>query len=86
MKRDVVRNCRQVARMQRAAYAPADPLLTAREAALERGQGLSTFWRDVKRGRAPQPFYVSPRAPRWRLSEIVASVNACRQPRVGEHA
>lgn len=59
-------------------YKPSDPLLNARQAAHERGQGLSTFWRDVKRGRAPQPFYVSPRSPRWRLSEIVASVDASR--------
>ncbi len=63
---------------------PSDPLLTAREAALERGQGLSTFWRDVKRGRVPKPYYVSPRAPRWRLSEIIASVDACRAPENGD--
>lgn len=61
-------------------YKPSDPLLNAREAALERAQGLSTFWRDVKRGRVPKPIYVTPRAPRWRLSEIVASVEACRSP------
>ncbi len=67
-------------------HKPADPLLTAQEAALERGQGLSTFWRDVKSGRVPKPFYVSPRAPRWRLSEIVESVNACRNARVGERS
>lgn len=65
-------------------HVPSDPLLTAREAALERGQGLSTFWRDLKRGRLPKPIYVSPRAPRWRLSEIVASVEACRTPDTGE--
>lgn len=61
-------------------HTPSDPLLTAREAALERAQGVSTFWRDVKRGRVPQPIYVTPRAPRWRLSEIVAGVEACRAP------
>lgn len=73
-------------RANRVPYVPNDPLLTAREAALERGQGLSTFWRDVKSGRVPKPFYVSPRAPRWRLSEIVESVNACRNARVGERS
>lgn len=71
------------ARLKRTAHVPRDPLLTAREAALERGQGLSTFWRDVKRGRVPKPYYVSPRAPRWRLSEIIASVDACRAPENG---
>jgi predicted DNA-binding transcriptional regulator AlpA len=40
----------------------------------------------VKSGRVPKPFYVSPRAPRWRLSEIVESVNACRNARIGERS
>jgi predicted DNA-binding transcriptional regulator AlpA len=60
-------------------YRPTDPLLSAREAAIERGQALSTFWRDLKLGRVPQPYYVSPRCPRWRLSEIRASVEATRR-------
>ncbi|MGE0714317.1 MAG: helix-turn-helix transcriptional regulator [Alphaproteobacteria bacterium] len=53
-----------------------DPLLTAREAAEYRRQGLSTFWRDVARGTAPKPVYVSPGAPRWRLSELDAAIAA----------
>ncbi len=36
-------------------YVPDDPLLTAAEAAVERGQALSTFWRDVRAGRVRQP-------------------------------
>jgi predicted DNA-binding transcriptional regulator AlpA len=48
----------------------ADPLLTAREAAAYRRQGVSTFWRDVKEGRVPAPVRISPKAPRWRLSEL----------------
>lgn len=63
---------------QKIEYVPDDPLLTAREAAAERGQGLSTFWRDVKAGTAPAAYYVSPRCPRWRRSELRASVDACR--------
>ena len=59
-------------------YIPADPLLTAAEAAAERGQALSTFWRDVAAGRVPTAFYVSPRCPRWRLSELHAALEACR--------
>ena len=59
-------------------YIPADPLLTAAEAAAERGQALSTFWRDVAAGRVPAAFYVSPRCPRWRLSELHAALEACR--------
>lgn len=47
-----------------------DPLLTAREAAAYRRQGVSTFWRDVKEGRVPAPVRISPKAPRWRLSEL----------------
>ena len=53
-----------------AAIAGADPLLTAREAAAFRRQGLSTFWRDVKEGRVPPPVRISPKAPRWRLSNL----------------
>ena len=60
----------------------ADPLLTAEEAAAETGRALSTFWRDVKRGTLPAPYYVTPRAPRWRLSELRAVVEAApRAPR-----
>jgi len=49
-----------------------DALLTAREAAAFRRQGLSTFWRDVRRGTAPQPVRVSVKAPRWRLRDLRA--------------
>lgn len=51
-------------------YLPEDPLLTAKQAAVETGKGLSTFWRDVKAGRIPQPYYVSERSPRWRRSDL----------------
>jgi predicted DNA-binding transcriptional regulator AlpA len=50
-----------------------DPLLTAKEAAAYRRQGVSTFWRDVKEGRVPAPVRISPKAPRWRLSELCPS-------------
>ena len=53
-----------------AVIAGADPLLTAREAAAFRRQGVSTFWRDVKEGRVPAPIRISPKAPRWRLSDL----------------
>ena len=52
------------------ALANVDPLLTAREAAAYRRQGLSTFWRDVREGRVPAPVRISPKAPRWRLSDL----------------
>ena len=61
-------------------YVPDDPLLTAAEAAAERGQALSTFWRDVAAGRVPPAYYVSPRCPRWRRSELRAALEACRAP------
>lgn len=64
-------------------YVPDDPLLTAAEAAAERGQALSTFWRDVAAGRVPVAYYVSPRCPRWRRSELRAGVEACRSNRKG---
>jgi hypothetical protein len=59
-------------------FLPDDPLLTAAEAAAERGQALSTFWRDVAAGRVSPAYYVSPRCPRWRRSELRAGVDACR--------
>ena len=55
-----------------ASYCPEDPLLTAQQAAAELGIGVSTFWRDVRRGRWPAPYRPAPKAPRWRLSEIRA--------------
>lgn len=61
-------------------YIPDDPLLTASEAAAERGQGLSTFWRDLAAGLIPPAYYIGPRTPRWRRSEIRASIEACRAP------
>jgi predicted DNA-binding transcriptional regulator AlpA len=51
-----------------------DPLLTVREAAAERGIAVSTFWRDLKRGLLPAAFYVTPRSPRWRRSELRAAI------------
>lgn len=61
-------------------YMPDDPLLSAKEAAAERRQGLSTFWRDVRAGNVPLAYYVTPRCPRWRRSELRAAVDACRAP------
>jgi predicted DNA-binding transcriptional regulator AlpA len=66
---------RRARRAELRATAP-DPLLTAEEAAAETGRALSTFWRDVKRGILPAAYYVTPRAPRWRLSELRAVVEA----------
>jgi predicted DNA-binding transcriptional regulator AlpA len=59
-------------------YTPADPLLTAQDAAVEAGCSLPTFWRGVSDGRFPKPFYPAARAPRWRLSEIHAALEATR--------
>ncbi len=64
--------------MALAPYIPDDPLLTAREAALERRQGLSTFWRDVRAGAVPLAYYVGPKSPRWRRSELRAAIAATR--------
>ncbi len=68
---------RRARRAEWRATAP-DPLLMAEEAAAETGRALSTFWRDVKRGTLPAPYYVTPRAPRWRQSELRAAVDATR--------
>ena len=64
-------------------YVPDDPLLTAAESAAKSGRALSTFWRDVRAGRLPPAYYVTPRSPRWRRSELRAAVEACRAPAKG---
>jgi hypothetical protein len=71
---------------RKAAYIPDDPLLTAREAAAERGQALSTFWCDVRAGRVPPAYYVMPRCPRRRRSELRAVLAVCRAPAKGAGA
>jgi len=58
-----------------------DPLLKAQEAASELNIGRSTFWREVKSGGLPAPYYVCPKMPRWRLSELRAAIAA--RPRSG---
>ena len=57
------------------AFAGADCLLTAREAAAYRRQGVSTFWRDVRAGTVPPPVRVTPKAPRWRLADLRAAMD-----------
>lgn len=69
------RNARRANRAEARTLA-VDPLLTAAEAAAETGRALSTFWRDVKRGTLPPAYYVTPRSPRWRMSELRAAVEA----------
>jgi predicted DNA-binding transcriptional regulator AlpA len=59
------------------AYIPEDPLLNVAEAAKETGRAVSTFWRDVRAGLLPAAYYVTPRSPRWRRSELRACVYAC---------
>jgi predicted DNA-binding transcriptional regulator AlpA len=59
-------------------YIPEDPLLAAADAATELGIAMSTFKRDVKLGRFPSPYYITPRSPRWRRSELRAAVKINR--------
>ena len=53
------------------ALPPAWTYVTAAEAARIRRQGLSSFWRQVKQGKLPQPVRVSARRPRWLLTDIL---------------
>lgn len=57
-----------------------DPLLTAKEAADFRRQGLSTFWRHVKLGLVPAPIYITDRSPRWRLSGLCPATPSGTEP------
>jgi len=69
-----------------AIYSPEDPLLTAQQAAAELGIGVSTFWRDVLKAHLPAPYYVTPKAPRWRRSELHATVAARPRHAAGKAA
>jgi hypothetical protein len=62
------------------ALANVDPLLTAREAAAYRRQGLSTFWRHVKLGLVAPPIYITDRSPRWRLSDLCPANTSGTEP------
>ena len=55
-----------------------DPLLTARQSADDLTISLPAFWKGVADGRLPEPFYVLPRAPRWRRSELRAALERNR--------
>jgi predicted DNA-binding transcriptional regulator AlpA len=59
-------------------YLPTDPALTAKEGAAVAGTSIPTWWRGVATGLLPPPFYPAPRAPRWRLSEVLAALEATR--------
>jgi predicted DNA-binding transcriptional regulator AlpA len=59
-------------------YTPTDPLLTAEQSAIETGQSLPGFWKGVRAGRFPEPFYPASRAPRWRLSELRTALEKTR--------
>jgi predicted DNA-binding transcriptional regulator AlpA len=60
------------------AFLTADALLTVREVAAWRRCGVSTVWRDVKRGTLPPPVYITPKSPRWRWSELLAALEQTR--------
>jgi predicted DNA-binding transcriptional regulator AlpA len=55
-----------------------DPLLNAKESALEVGLSMPAFWKSVDAGRLPRPLYPASRAPRWRRSEIIAVLEMTR--------
>ena len=57
-------------------YRPDDPLLKAEDAAVETGRAISTFWRDVRDGILPPPYYVMPKTPRWRRSDLRSVIDA----------
>jgi predicted DNA-binding transcriptional regulator AlpA len=62
---------RATGRREPLAWADAEPLLTAREAAALRRCSLATVRRDVKTGRLPPPIYLAPKRPRWRLRDVI---------------
>ena len=69
--------------MSQQPYKPIDPLLRVKEAAAERGCAVSTWWRDVRAELLPKPIYITPKAPRWRRSEILAAIAKCPRGKAG---
>jgi predicted DNA-binding transcriptional regulator AlpA len=55
-----------------------DRLVPAIEGAELVGLSLAAFWRGVAAGTFPAPLYPAPRAPRWRVSELMAALEATR--------
>jgi len=42
------------------------------------GLSVPAFWKAVASGRLPAPVYPAPRAPRWRVSELLAALEKTR--------
>lgn len=59
---------------------PADPLLTAREAAPILGVSVPTFWRRVADGTIPKPIKLGALS-RWPQSEILQVIEAAKAAR-----
>lgn len=51
-----------------------DRFLTARDVADLLALNVASVWRGVQNGTLPQPYYVTPRAARWRQSELEAAL------------
>lgn len=56
----------------------AEPLVTVEKLVEVTDSSVHTIWRAVNSGRIPRPIYVAPRAPRWKLSEVLAALEATR--------
>jgi predicted DNA-binding transcriptional regulator AlpA len=72
-----------------AAPASDDPddslLLNVRQLSRLVSMSVTSTWRAVSAGRLPRPVYISPKAPRWRRSEVekvVADLKPGQRPRV----
>jgi predicted DNA-binding transcriptional regulator AlpA len=58
---------------------PPNALCTATEAAALRRVSPATWWAHVRTGLAPAPIYLSPRCPRWRVSDVVPARTAAAE-------
>jgi hypothetical protein len=55
-----------------------DRLLAAKDAAEELGISVSLFWKLNSTGDMPAPIYVTAKTPRWRRSELYATMETRR--------
>jgi predicted DNA-binding transcriptional regulator AlpA len=65
----------EVSKLEAAAFMKPSPekMLSPTEAYKFIGLSRPGFYKNVKKGHLPQPYYITPGTPRWRLSELQAA-------------
>lgn len=62
-------------RLESLSSMPAEALVSAKELSILSGRSRASIWRDVQRGRLPQPIAIGPQTRRWRVADVRAYLN-----------